>query len=73
MKIATIETETVISIFKKALKEYKKKVEEQPTSTFYIGLVRNTKEYIKDIEASYYSSIKEVKEAVASAAEIEKQ
>lgn len=50
MKIAIIETETVISIFKKALKEYEKKVEEHPTSTFYIGLVKNTKEYIKELE-----------------------
>jgi len=50
MKTAIIKTETLINIFKKALKEYEEKVKEQPTSTFYIGLVKNTTEYIKELE-----------------------
>lgn len=67
MKTAVVKTETVINIFKKALVEYQEKLKENPRSTFYKVLIKNTREFIKDIEASYYSSIKEVKDAVAPA------
>jgi len=51
MKTAVIETETVISIFEKALGEYEEKVKQQPTSTFYKGLVKNTEEFITELKS----------------------
>lgn len=51
MKTAVVQTDIVIGIFEKALGEYQEKVKEQPTSTFYKGLVKNTEEFITKLKS----------------------
>jgi hypothetical protein len=51
MKTAIVQTDIVIAIFKKALGEYQEKVKEQPTSTFYKILVKNTEEFITKLKS----------------------
>ena len=40
----------LIESFEQTLERYKKELENNPTSTFYQGLVKNTEEYITELK-----------------------
>ena len=45
-KIAQI----TIEVYQKFLKRYKSELEKHPNSMFYLGLVKNTEEYIEELK-----------------------
>lgn len=52
-KISRKNQRKMLEMFKGKLKHYKLKLKRNPGSLFYLGLVKNTKEYIEELKTEY--------------------